>query len=91
MNNAINSRPSSGLVETFWWQGLIGENPLEPTGRSAVQGVNTVGLIAVWALTAATLAAVIGLGRWIGGRQFAAGPVMLSFLAIAAGYHAARR
>jgi hypothetical protein len=78
-----------GLNETFWWQGLIGENPLEPTGRSAVQGVNTVGLIAVWALTAATLAAVIGLGRWIGGRQFAAGPVMLSFLAIAAGYHAA--
>ena len=78
-----------GLNETFWWQGLIGENPLEPTGRSAVQGVNTAGLIAVWALTAATLAAVIALGQRIGGRQFAAGPVMLSFLAIAAGYHAA--
>lgn len=78
-----------GLADTFWWQGLIGENPLEPTGRSAVMGVNTLGLVGVWGLTVATILGVIWLGRAIGGRGFALGPVMLSFLAIAAGYHAA--
>jgi len=72
-----------GLSETFWWLAVIGENPLEFTGRSAVQGVNTAGLLAVWGLTAAGLLAMIRAGG------LASGPVMLSFLAIAAGYHAA--
>lgn len=78
-----------GLSETFWWLGLIGENPLEFTGRSAVRGVNTVGLLAAWGLTAAVLWAGLWLSRRLGGGGFAAGPVMLSFLAIAAGYHVA--
>ncbi|MDA0186430.1 MAG: hypothetical protein O3C59_03070 [Proteobacteria bacterium] len=78
-----------GLAETFWWQAIIGENPLEPTGRSAVMVENTLGLIAVWVLTVATIWAVVRAGQIIGGKRFAPGPVMLSFLAIAAGYHAA--
>lgn len=78
-----------GLMDTFWWMALIGENPLEFTGRSAVMGVNTLGLIAAWAATAATILGALWLGRRIGGAGFATGPVMLSFLAIAAGYHAA--
>jgi hypothetical protein len=86
---ALAALTFDGLAETFWWQGLIGENPLEPTGRSAVMGANTAGLLAVWAITIAALAAVLALGRRIGGARFAPGPVMLSFLAIAAGYHAA--
>lgn len=77
-----------GLVETFWWQAVIGENPLEPTGRSAVMWENTAGLLAVWVLTLTLILGAIRLGRRIGG-GFATGPVMLSFLAIAAGYHAA--
>ena len=86
---ALSALTFDGLMETFWWHGLIGENPLEPTGRSAVMGVNTLGLLMVWAITIAALWAVIRLGRAIGGARFATGPVMLSFLAIAAGYHAA--
>ena len=80
-----------GLVETFWWMALTGQNPLEFTGRSAVIGVNTLGLALSWALTAATILGALALGRAISGsaRGFATGPVMLSFLAIAAGYHAA--
>ena len=78
-----------GLSETFWWLGLIGENPLEPTGRSAVTAINSLGLLAVWALTAITILSVIRLGQALAGRGFGAGPIMLSFLAIAAGYHAA--
>jgi len=78
-----------GLMETFFWLALIGENPLEFTGRSAVRGVNTAGLLAVWALTAAT---ILGAARWgahLGRVPVPAGAVLLSFLAIAAGYHAA--
>ncbi|MFN4154245.1 MAG: hypothetical protein ACK4HF_06290 [Paracoccaceae bacterium] len=86
---ALSALTFDGLMETFWWHWLIGENPLEPTGRSAVMGVNTAGLLTVWALTMLAIWAVVRLGRAIGGARFASGPVMLSFLAIAAGYHAA--
>ena len=50
--------------------------------------MNTAGLLAVWAMTAAAILGVLALGRRMGG-GFAVGPVVLSFLAIAAGYHAA--
>jgi hypothetical protein len=86
---ALAALTFDGLAETFWWQALIGENPLEPLGRSAVMVQNTLGLIAVWGLTLSVILGVIGLGRRIGGTAFSTGPVMLSFLAIAAGYHAA--
>lgn len=86
---ALGTLTFDGVAETFWWMALIGENPLEFTGRSAVMGVNTAGLVAAWLLTGATILGAVALGRVIGGRGFAAGPVMLSFLAIAAGYHAA--
>ena len=85
---ALAALTFDGLSETFWWQALIGENPLEPTGRSAVMWENTGGLLAVWVVTLALILGAITLGRLIGG-GFATGPVMLSFLAIAAGYHAA--
>lgn len=80
---ALASLTFDGMSETFWWLGVIGQNPLEFTGRSAVTGANTLGLLAVWAATALVLWAVLR------GGNLAAGPVMLSFLAIAAGYHAA--
>ncbi len=92
-----------GLRETFWYMGLIGENPLEFTGRSAVIGVNSLGLLATWAVTAASILAALRAGPLLLGQPVlvSAGgparstsrpdlmPVMLSFLAIAAGYHAA--
>jgi hypothetical protein len=85
---ALAALTFDGLNETFWWQALIGQNPLEPVGRSAVVWQNTGGLLAVWVLTLGLVLGAITLGRRIGG-GFATGPVMLSFLAIAAGYHAA--
>jgi hypothetical protein len=92
-----------GLRETFWYMGLIGENPLEFTGRSAVIGVNSFGLLATWGLTAAVILAVLRFGPLLqtqprlalaGGQMPPPArpnlmPVMLSFLAISAGYHAA--
>jgi hypothetical protein len=85
---ALAALTFDGLAETFWWQALIGENPLEPTGRSAVMWQNSLGLLAVWVMTLGLILGAILLGRRIGG-GFATGPVMLSFLAIAAGYHVA--
>lgn len=78
-----------GLSETFWWMALIGQNPLEFAGRSAVIWVNTAGLVSVWAMTAALILGILFLSRHFGGVGFATGAVMLGFLAIAAGYHAA--
>lgn len=80
-----------GLSETFWWLGRIGINPLEFPGRSAVVGVNTAGLLAAWAVAAATILGAIALGRRLGGAGSGApsGALMLPFLPIAAGYHVA--
>ena len=78
-----------GLSASFWWLALIGQNPLEFAGRSAVVWQNTAGLVSVWVLTAGLILGALGLSRRIAKRGFAAGPMMLSFLAIAAGYHAA--
>ena len=85
---ALAALSFDGLNETFWWQALIGQNPLEPVGRSAVVWQNTGGLLVAWVLTLTLILGAILLGRRIGG-AFATGRVILSFLAIAAGYHAA--
>jgi hypothetical protein len=82
-----------GLSGTFWWLARIAVNPLEFPGRSAVQGVNTAGLLATWALVAGSILGAIALGRRFAGRTAPfwrdAGPWMLSFLPFAAGYHVA--
>jgi hypothetical protein len=82
-----------GLADTFRWLAFLGLNPLEFPGRSAVVVPNTLGLAAAWALTAGSILAAIVLGRRLAGvrgRFWAeAGPAMLAFLPIAAGYHAA--
>lgn len=79
-----------GLSETFWWLARIGVNPLEFPGRSAVTGVNSAGLLAVWGLMSALIMVAIraGLPRRQA-RRDVAGLMMLSFLPIAAGYHVA--
>lgn len=79
-----------GLAETFWWLARLGINPLEFPGRSAVYGVNSAALVAFWGLSAALILGAIRLGT-PKGVAFAdvVGPMMLSFLPIAAGYHVA--
>ena len=86
---ALAALTFEGLSETFFWQGLIGQNPLEPTGRSAVVWHNSAGILATFALTLAALWAGMRLGGQLSGGAFRADRVMLSFLAIASGYHAA--
>jgi hypothetical protein len=82
-----------GLKHTFWWLARIGVNPLEFPGRSAVVLPSTLGLVAAWALTAGLILGAVAWGRWLASRRAPfwteAGPWLLSFLPIAAGYHAA--
>ena len=78
-----------GLHETFWWLDRLGINPLEFPGRSAVYAVNSVALVAFWGLSAALILGAIRLGLPAGAFRETAGPMMLSFVPIAAGYHVA--
>ncbi len=90
---ALGSVSFDGFSETFHWLALIGVNPLEFPGRSAVMGVNTLGLLAAWAATAAIAAGVVALSRRVAPSQARfredLGRLALALLPIAAGYHAA--
>ena len=78
-----------GLSETFWWLARLGINPLEFPGRSAVYGINSAALVLFWAFSAALILGAIRAGLPRGAFAGAVGPLMLSFLPIAAGYHVA--
>lgn len=80
-----------GLSRTFRYLDLIGVNPLEFPGRSAVMLPNTIGLVAMWA----ALAAAYGLAMAVGGRlaghaqplKVLLGSFVLTILPISIGYH----
>ncbi|MEO0891506.1 MAG: hypothetical protein AAFY35_02840 [Pseudomonadota bacterium] len=82
-----------GLNETFFWLDLLGINPLEFPGRSAVIGQTLVGLI----LTNAALIAVFAACLWVGERIAGSGRTLNhafclfapSILPIALAYHIA--
>lgn len=82
-----------GLNETFWWLGVMGVNPLEFPGRSAVVWQTLGGLAAALVLLFAAFGATVWLGlRLI--RSDLALPVAferlaLSLLPIALAYHIA--
>lgn len=51
-----------GLNRTFWWLGHAGINPLEFPGRSAVIGLNSIGLVGSWLILAGLFLGAIWLG-----------------------------
>lgn len=79
-----------GLSKTFWWLGLFDINPLEFPGRSAVIGINSVGLAALWLVLAATYLSCIRVGRALAGARAPfwerAGALAASILPISIGY-----
>ena len=78
-----------GLSRTFWWLDLIGENPLEHPGRTALVGRNTVGLIGAAAALLSLYAVSVAVGAWWSGAR--AAPALrrfvVSIVPIAFGYH----
>ncbi|WP_337918531.1 hypothetical protein [Pseudaminobacter soli (ex Zhang et al. 2022)] len=87
---ALGSVSFDGFSKTFAWLGLIGVNPLEYPGRSAVQGANTVGLLLFCAGLIALFLAAVSLGARVGkqfDRRVAAGRLVWSIVPIALAYH----
>ncbi|RMH45525.1 MAG: hypothetical protein D6686_17525 [Alphaproteobacteria bacterium] len=82
-----------GLNETFWWLALIGVNPLEFPGRSAVIGETLAGLGLFCAGLVAVFAATVMAGLALVGARArfaeAFGRLALSLVPIALGYHLA--
>lgn len=89
----LGSGSFDGLNETFWWMGVLGINPLEFPGRSAVVTQNAVGLL----LANALLVGVFAVTIWLGLRLVRSDmPLSKAFsvfapsiLPIALGYHIA--
>jgi len=90
---ALGSVSFDGFMRTFTWLGFAGINPLEFPGRSAVAGVNTVGLAAMVAAMALLFFAAVWLGERLAGGTAplarVAGLLVWSFVPIALAYHAA--
>lgn len=77
-----------GLSRTFWWLGLIGENPLEHPGRSAVMMPNTVGLLGTALAFVLCYLLTVKAGSVISGATDPGyGYYVLSIVPIAFGYH----
>ena len=78
-----------GLSRTFWWLHLLGENPLEHPGRTALVGRNTLGLIGAAAGLLAAYTVSAAAGAWWSGAK--AAPALrrfvVSIVPIAFGYH----
>lgn len=88
----LGSGSFDGLNETFWWLAVLGVNPLEFPGRSAVIGPTLVGVLVANVALIAAFAATVWLGvRLAGVGGFAAAFRLFapSILPIALGYHIA--
>ena len=88
---ALASVSFDGLSRTFFWLGLIGVNPLEFPGRSAVVGANSLGLLAAFLALAAVFAGTVFLGERLTADRRplaeAAGLYVWSIVPIALAYH----
>ena len=78
-----------GLSRTFWWLDLVGENPLEHPGRTALVGRNTLGLAGAAAGLLAAYAISAAAGAWWSGARPAPAlrRFVVSIVPIAFGYH----
>lgn len=90
---ALASVSFDGLSRTFWWLGLVGVNPLEHPGRTAMTGINSLGLMAMFSALVAAYFAAAWLGRVIAppepGEDGGLGRFVASIIPIAVGYHVA--
>ncbi len=89
---ALGSVSFDGFSKTFFWLGANGINPLEYPGRTAMMGINGLGLLTASALLAAAYLVSVAAGEALArGRQrglaAAAGLLVWSIVPIALAYH----
>ncbi len=61
---ALSTVSFDGFLRTYAWLGLNGVNPLEFPGRSAMVGVNTIGLVGAAMVFLAVYSAVMAIGSF---------------------------
>ncbi len=89
---ALSSVSFDGLTHTFFWMGILGVNPLDFPGRTAVMAPNTIGLLASFAVLGAVFMLAVRLGDALAGqtgRDDSAGLLVWSIVPIALAYHLA--
>jgi hypothetical protein len=88
---ALASVSFDGLSRTFWWLDLVGVNPLEHPGRTALIGPNSLGLLGVFCILVAAYVAAVLLGRALArpdcGARENLGRFVVAIVPIAFGYH----
>ena len=88
---ALSSVSFDGLSKTFFWLGLNGVNPLELPGRTALIGVHSFGLVAMFCLLSGVYLLAVWLGERLAGSESdfrgAAGLLIWSIVPIALAYH----
>jgi hypothetical protein len=88
---ALSSVSFDGFSKTFLWLGFNGVNPLEFPGRSALIGVNSAGLVLMFAALAAVYLFAVWVGERLAGGEHsfrkAAGLLVWSIVPISLAYH----
>lgn len=88
---ALSSVSFDGFMRTFTWLGLIGINPLEFPGRSAVVLPNSLGLLAMFAALGAVFLFAVAVGDGLAKRRAglaaSAGLLIWSIVPISMAYH----
>jgi hypothetical protein len=88
---ALASVSFDGMSKTFFYFSLNGLNPLEPPGRTALMGTNTVGLLVAGALLAAAFFICVLCGETLAGSgqglRVSTGTYVWSIVPIALAYH----
>lgn len=88
---ALSSVSFDGLMRSFFWLGVNGVNPLEFPGRSAVIGINTFGLIGLFALLTCAFLIAVSIGERLIGKErpllYSAGALVWSIIPISLAYH----
>ena len=93
VTSVIASVSFDGLSATFFWLGLLGINPLDFPGRSAVVMENSIGLAAAWTAMGVAYIGAVAVGARIAGSRVPLGRTLgrigLSLVPIALAYHLA--
>ncbi len=88
---ALASVSFDGLSKTFSWLGLNGINPLEFPGRTAMIGINSLGLLAMFAVLSSAFFLSVLAGERLAGNSRgvigASGLLVWSIVPIALAYH----
>ena len=88
---ALSSVSFDGFSRTFFWLDLVGVNPLEYPGRTALVGINTLGLAAVFAALVGVYCLAVAVGHALARSGVPVGTQLRCFVVaiapIAFGYH----